>query len=596
MSAATGSGADRSGEPAGRRDGMRPVEPASAHRAEPASGRRVDLSSGRALRRSLGRGRASAAGIAAAALTAVLAIALLGTAGWLLAAASFQPPILHLQMAIVGVRAFAIGRAAGRYLERLVSHDAAFRMLGAARGAAFAALRPVAPVGLGRSSELTPRLVGDVDRLQDHPLRVVGPLTASGIAVGLAIATVTWILPAAGLALLVAVLLAGGAAALLTARIAGRADATLGPLRSQLSAMLVDHVRALDLLRAYGAEEGRRAAILALDARIARLARRQAVAAGAGAAVLALAAGGSVLVASWIAAPAVLAGGLSGPLAALVALVGLAVFEVWGAVPPAVIAWRESRAAADRVVGAMPGPEAAAAVPAEEGDDAAPEGALALDGLQAAWPGAAPAMAPVSLRAEPGETVAVVGASGAGKSTLAMALVRLLESSGGYRIGGRDVRGIAPDALRRSVLLVEQRPHVFDEDLEQNLRFARPEATEEELWAVLARVGLDGWARERDGLATPLGERGALVSGGQAQRIALARALLADARILVLDEPSASVDPELAEPLLREILTAAQGEGRIVLAISHVPLPAGLAHRTLRVEAAEPAPARVTIR
>ncbi|WP_404311135.1 thiol reductant ABC exporter subunit CydC [Agrococcus terreus] len=555
------------------------ADPATA----PAAARRT---TGRDVLRSLGQRRAMVGGIAAAALTATLAIALLGTAGWLLGAASFQPPILHLQLAIVGVRAFAIGRAAGRYLERLVSHDAAFRMLGAARGAAFAALRPVAPVGLSRSSELMPRLVGDVDRLQDHPLRVVGPLTASGIAVGLAIATVAWILPAAGLALLVAVLVAGGASALLTHRIAGHADATLGPLRSRLAAMLVDHVRALDLLRAYGAEEGRRAKLLALDARIARSARRQAFAAGAGGAVLALAAGGSVVVATAIVAPEVASGGLSGPLAALVALIGLAVFEVWGAVPPAVIAWRESRAAAERVAEAMPTPEAAAAVPAESGSDEAPEGALELDGLQAAWPGRGPAFAPVSLRAEPGETVAVVGDSGAGKSTLGMALVRLLESTGGYRIGGVDVRGVAPDALRRSVLLVEQRPHIFDETLEQNLRFARPEATADELWAVLARVGLDGWARERDGLDTALGERGGLVSGGQAQRIALARALLADARILVLDEPTASVDRELAEPLLREILAAAAGEGRIVLAISHVPLPAGLARRTLRVEAA----------
>ncbi|WP_306232211.1 ABC transporter transmembrane domain-containing protein [Agrococcus beijingensis] len=304
---------------------------------------------GREVLASLGQRRQLTGAIAAAALTSVMSIALMATAGWLLAAAWFQPPILHLQMAIVGVRAFAVGRASGRYLERLVSHDAAFRMLGNARRSAFERLRPVAPVGVGRSSELMPRLVGDVDRLQDWPLRVLGPLTSSGIAVGLAIATVAWLLPAAGLALLVAVLLAGGVSALLTARIAGRADASLGPLRSQLESALVDHVRALDLLRAYGAERQRRAEIEQLDAEIARRARRHALAAGAGSALIALAAGGSVLVAVLIAAPEVASGALDGRTAALVALIGLAVFEVWGAVPPAVIAWRESRAAAERV-------------------------------------------------------------------------------------------------------------------------------------------------------------------------------------------------------------------------------------------------------
>ncbi|MGY3129206.1 ATP-binding cassette subfamily C protein CydC [Agrococcus sp. UYP33] len=541
---------------------------------------------GRDVLATLGQRRRMAGGIAAAALTAVLAIALMATAGWLLAAASFQPPILHLQMAIVGVRAFAVGRAAGRYLERVVSHDAAFRMLGSARRAAFDRLRPVAPVGVGRSSELMPRLVGDVDRLQDWPLRVLGPLSSSGIAVGLAIATVAWILPAAGLALLVAVVVAGGLAALVTARIAGTADAALGPLRSRLESELVDHVRALDLLRAYGAEPERRAAIEVLDRDIAQRARRHALAAGAGAGLIALAAGGSVLVATLIAAPAVADGGLTGPLAALVALVGLAVFEVWGAVPPAVLAWRESRAAAARVAEALPGDDALAAVPAEGGEQEPPLGALELVGLQAAWPGSGPAFAPVDLRAEPGDAVAIVGASGAGKSTLGLALVRLLESTGDYRIGGRDVRAIDPDALRRSVLLAEQRPHIFDEDLEQNLRFAREDATSEELWAVLERVGLAGWARERDGLATRLGERGGLVSGGQAQRIALARALLADARILVLDEPTANVDRELAEPLLRDILGAARGDGRILLVVSHAPLPDDLVSRTVRIRAA----------
>ncbi|WP_259338764.1 ATP-binding cassette domain-containing protein, partial [Clavibacter phaseoli] len=133
------------------------------------------------------------------------------------------------------------------------------------------------------------------------------------------------------------------------------------------------------------------------------------------------------------------------------------------------------------------------------------------------------ALAPVSLVVRPGETVVVRGPSGSGKSSLSAALARFLESGGAYELDGRDARSMAPSAVRRIVGLCEQAPHLFDASIRQNLLFAREDATDDELVGVLARVGLADWTAERGGLDARVGDRGGLVSGGQAQRIALAR-------------------------------------------------------------------------
>ena len=153
--------------------------------------------------------------------------------------------------------------------------------------------------------------------------------------------------------------------------------------------------------------------------------------------------------------------------------------------------------------------------------------------------------------------------------------MRLLDYEGSYRVGGVEARELSAHQLRGFVGLIEQQPHLFDADIRQNLKFARDTASDAELLAVLERVGLGDWARERGGLDARVGERGALVSGGQAQRIALARALLADFPVVILDEPTAGVDRELADRLLIEMLGALPDDRAVVL-ITHTELPAGL--------------------
>jgi ATP-binding cassette, subfamily C, bacterial CydC len=208
---------------------------------------------------------------------------------------------------------------------------------------------------------------------------------------------------------------------------------------------------------------------------------------------------------------------------------------------------------------------------------------LVAEGLTKRY-GGVTAVADVSFALAAGERLALIGPSGAGKTTLAHVLVRFLDYGGSFRIGGVEARERNGDDVRLTIGLCAQHPFLFDESIRQNLLFARDTATDAELEAVLARVGLGEWAAARGGLDARVGDRGGLVSGGQAQRLALARALLHDFPVLVLDEPTAGVDPEASDALLHDLLGAV-GPDRAVVLISHVAVPPGLVDRTVRLAA-----------
>lgn len=540
------------------------------------------------------------------ALSGGSAVALLACSAWLIVRASEQPPVMYLSVAVVGVRAFALGRATFRYLERLAGHDASFRQLAAIRGGVYDRILPFAPDGLAtaRRGDLLARFVADVDDLQMVTLRVVQPLASALVVLAAAVVGVWLVAPGSAAALLACLVAGIGVAVLLQRAASRRAEVELAPLRGRLQAAIVDHVQALDVLTAFDAAAADARRIGELGDRVARTARRSAIAAGGAAAVMAAIAGIAAAASAVAATPLLVDGRIDGPLFATLTLVPLAMAEVAAVIPPAFAAARFARASAARVAGAVPS-ELPAEIPAEHPDapvDASsgpsaatssagaarsPDGlatgdgppSIRVRGLRAAWPavGADPsaaALSGVDLDLAPGERVLVRGPSGAGKTTLAHVLVRFLAYSGSYEIGGIEASDLDPDVVRRQVGLVEQRPWIFDEDLRQNLLFARDTATDEELLAVLDRVGLAEWVRERGGLDTRLGERGVLVSGGQAQRIALARAMLAGFPVLVLDEPTANVDRARADALLRDLLDASGG--RSVLLISHEPAPAGV--------------------
>jgi len=539
-------------------------------------------------------------------ISALSSVGLLATSAWLITRAAEHPPILFLGAAIVGVRAFALLRASARYVERLSSHDAAFRQLSALRVGIYRRLVPLAPDGLrgtargaGRG-DLLARLVNDVDELQNMPLRVVQPLLVTVVTAVLSVVGVSIVLPSAGVALAVALLLAFSAATLVQSAIAGRAERSIAPLRGALADQLLDYVSNIDVLVAFDALPGRIALVEAADHRLRVATLARAGGAGVTSAILAALATLASAAALLVGVPA-LGHGLGGPALTVIALIPLAVFEVVASAPLALGVLRQVRTSARRVADATP-TNMSRAIPTEEAArrsgpapqtrpraESVPVPVLQLTDVGACWPGeSGTAFSGLNLSLRRGDRVVVEGASGSGKTTLAHVLVRFLDYTGSYRIGGVESRLLSGDSARDIVGLCEQSPYLFDEDIRQNLLFAHDSATDEQLVAVLARVGLADWMRERGGLSARVGDGGALVSGGQAQRLALARALLANFPVIVFDEPTANVDPELATQLMRDILTVAGGDTgddqRTVIVISHTPVPADLVSHRVRLE------------
>ena len=516
------------------------------------------------------RGRLLGAVAAGAAATGC-GVALLAVSGFLLARASEHPAIIGISVAVVAVRALSIGRGVSRYLERLASHDVAFRVLAQVRVGIWRRLETLAPAGAAvfRSGDLLARLISDVDATQDLFIRGVTPVLAAVVAGGGAVAACLLILAPAG-AVLAAGLLAGGIVVPLAgAAVARKAARAAAPARGRMAATLTDLLDGAADLQAFGAADAALARLDATDAELTRTDGRTAAASALGAGAASAVAGLTVFAVLLLGVAATGSGALSRVPLAVLTLTALAAFEAVTTLPAAAVQLGQARVAAGRIAAVTDAPDPVRDPSRPRALPPGPFGIQLRDATVRYRPGGPPALDRVSLDLPPGRRVALVGANGAGKSTVAAVLMRFCELSGGAALlDGHDLAGYAADDVRSVVGGCPQDPYLFDATIRDNLRLARPGATDEQLEAAAERARLLPWIRSLPrGWDTPAGTHGAAVSGGERQRLALARAFLADPALLILDEPTAHLDPPTRQALTADLLHAT--EGRAVLFITH---------------------------
>lgn len=526
-----------------------------------------------ALVRAAALGRPVAGRLAASVALSVLAVgagvALMATSGYLISRAAEMPPILALTVAIVGIRFFAISRAVTRYLERLVSHDAALRVLVEARVTLLRRLIPLAPSRMPHGGDALSRAVNDVDRLQHIFVRALAPPVVAAVVVA-ATALAAWLmLPAAGAVLLVA--LAGTAVLipLLSVAVTGRANRRQSAARGELAVEVTEAVVAAPELVALGHAAAQEQRVATADATLQRLVVRDALGSALAGALGAAATGLTVVALLVAAVPAVADGSLAGVLLAGLVLMGMGAFEAVNGLPAAAQGTVTAAQAAQRLEGVT---DAGAPSEIPHGHTPSPPGPLRLSArgvVVRPAPDAPPAVSGLSMDLAPGERVALVGPSGCGKSTLGRALVGLVPlEAGSVHVDGVDIHRIDPVLLRDRIRLCDQDAHLFATSVAENVRLARPEAMDAEVRAALLRVGLGPWLDGLpDGLETYLGDDGARASGGQRQRIALARGLLSGADLLLVDEPTSHLDDVAARMFLDDLLAIPPGVG--VLMTTH---------------------------
>jgi ATP-binding cassette, subfamily C, bacterial CydC len=507
-------------------------------------------------------------------LTVLCGVGLMGVAGYVISRAAEHPPILSLTVAIVLIRTFALSRPVSRYAERLVSHDLAFRVLARIRVAFYRRLEPLVPARTGgrRSGDLLAAMVADVDAMQNLFLRGLTPALIAIVSGVASVIVIGAFLPLAGLILLVGLVIGGTAVPAAAARAARSTAHRQVATAAELTAELVEVLRSAPELVVLGADRAAAEAIGALDAELLRMRSRDAVWGGAVEGLATLVSGLTTVGVLLACTAAADAGRLDRVLVAALTLGALAAFEAVAPLANAGATVHATRAAAGRLV-EVAGRRPAVTDPAAPLPD--PEGSAAAlcrvdfqyeSGSDDGW-----GLADVDLAVEPGRAVALMGPSGSGKSTVAALLVRFADPDGGrvtVGVPAEDVRDLTQEQVRHVVGLDAQDAYLFETTIAENVRLARPAATDEDIEAALRAARVWDWVRTLpDGMHTFVGADGAEVSGGERRRIALARAFLADTPVLVLDEPTAHLDPETARDLLTDALAAA-GD-RSVLLITH---------------------------
>jgi ATP-binding cassette subfamily C protein CydC len=497
-------------------------------------------------------------------------IGLMGTSAYIISYAALHPSVAALEVAIVGVRFFGLARGIFRYLERCVSHTITFHLLARLRVWFYNALEPLAPARLlrYRSGDLFTRIVADIETLEHFYVRVIAPpCVAVLVTLGM------WLFLRgfdSGLAntLLLFLLSAGVGLPLLTHHLTKKTGQRSITIRAELAVQVVDGVQGIAELVAFGQEERQQRRVATLHQELARLQRRVAWASGLSGALGNVTMNLATLAVLMVAIPLVASGQMAGISLAVVALASLASFEAVLPLPAAVQHLENSNEAAKRLFAVLDAqPEV---IDPPQPVSRPQRASLSIEHLSFRYAPDEPlALRDISLTLPPGKTLALVGPSGAGKSTLAHLLLRFWEyQEGKILLGSHDLRQYGAETIRGMMAVVSQQTHLFNTTIRENLLLARPDASEAEMIAATKRAQLHDFIEQLpQGYDTWIGEQGLRLSGGERQRLAIARALLKDAPILILDEPTANLDAVTEREITRQVRMLMQA--RTTLLITH---------------------------
>ena len=520
-------------------------------------------------------------------LTLLAGTGLLGLSGHFLTAASLAGAGamgFNFFGPSAGIRALTFVRILSRYAEKLLGHDATLRVARDLRVWFFRRALPRAPLGLGRLriGDLMARLVADIEAVDGLLVRAIGPLLALLMLALVAVGVALSLLPSAGVLLLGVLFLLGGAIPWITSRGVATLEEDRATARSDLRAAVQEGIEGATDLAAMDATA---AWLQALDARSRAVAtwedrRKRRLAAGnaAHAGVTALALPAML----WLLLSAAHEGRIAAATAGGLFFMTLAVLEAAAGIALAWQSWRAATASARRLEDITQ--QADSTTEATGGAAPSRHGELELRDVSFHWPGSTrQVLEGAQLRVGAGERVVIYGDSGEGKSSLLALVLRLCDpQAGSVRFDGDDLRTLDAAQWHARIAWLPQDAPVFSGSVRENLQLGDPQATDARLWQVLEQVRLDTRFRETDlGLDTWVGESGATLSAGQSRRLALARALLRDAPLLLLDEPTEGLDHDTADALMRDMATAC--EGRSVLIISHDTLPDGVVHARYRL-------------
>lgn len=516
-------------------------------------------------------------GIVLALVTLLASLGLLALSGWFITAtalAGFSAVTansFNFFTPGAGVRGFSITRTAARYAERLVSHDATFRLLSRLRSWFFGRLIPISRQQLGqyRQGELLDRLVADIDALDQLYLRLLSPLLAAILVTGLFSLFLACFSVRIGLVVLAIMMLWIISMPVLFYILGRKSGESMGVRQAQLRQQVLDYLQSMAEQQIYANDASSRASIAQCERRLIADQSRMAALEGLGSALFVIGSGASALLVLYIGSAQMHSGLFSGPVLVMMVFAVLASFEALMPLPVAFQFLSHTRHAASRLRQVV---DSAVVTFPEQASGQRVTGAISFAEVSCGYEPDSPIINNLSLNINAGSRIALLGKTGCGKSTLIRLLSRALEpSSGSIALDGQDIRQFSEQELYQAVTFVPQKTHVFSATLRENLQLAAPDADDELLLQVVRCCGLDGLAVARedatDLLETWLGQGGIALSGGEQRRLAIARAMLKPAPILVMDEPGEGLDQHSEKALMKAILDAFRT--RTVIMITH---------------------------